>query len=136
VPSPHQARLSNTSSRENRERCVVRWGSSEPDGPRWGRNSAEPGGQQRTAGDNEPGGQWPFTALGLGGETAGLGFHTAAAIRPPRPGAASFLSVLVRGWLVAGPTVRVNTSRGILQDDDPVWAGPARGRRRYLATAG
>jgi hypothetical protein len=52
----------------------------EPGGPRWGRNSAAPGGQQRTAGDNERRGQRLVTALGLGRETAGLGFHTAEAM--------------------------------------------------------
>jgi hypothetical protein len=77
VPGPHRTSVSNTSSRVDRERYVVRQGSSELGGPRWGRNSAEPGGQQRTAGDNEPRGQQPFGAIDLGCKTAGLGFHTA-----------------------------------------------------------
>jgi hypothetical protein len=51
-------------------------------GPRWGRSSAESGGQQRTVGISESGGQRRFAALGLGSETAGVGFHTAEATGP------------------------------------------------------
>jgi hypothetical protein len=48
-------------------------------GPRWGRNSAESEGQQGTAGITDIEGQRPFGATDLGGETAGVSFHTAAA---------------------------------------------------------
>jgi hypothetical protein len=82
VPGPHRTSVSNISSKEDRERCVVRQGSSSLGGPRWGRNSGELGGQQRTAGDNKPRGQRRFGALGLGRESAGLGFHTAEATGP------------------------------------------------------
>ena len=45
VPSPHRTRVSNTSSRMDRERCVVRQVLG---GPRWGGNSADPGRRQRS----------------------------------------------------------------------------------------
>jgi hypothetical protein len=61
VPGPHRNRLSNTGSRVDQQRCVVRgWGAYSVCGPRWGRNSVEPGGQQRTAGDNKRRGQRPL----------------------------------------------------------------------------
>jgi hypothetical protein len=46
VPSPHRTRVSNTGSRTNRQRCLVRRSRSEPGWAAGGRNSAEPGGTE------------------------------------------------------------------------------------------
>jgi hypothetical protein len=96
VPGPHRTSVSNTSSRVDQQRCVVRPAVESLGGPRWGRNSAAPGGQQRTAGDNESRGQRRFAALDLVCETAGLGFHTAEATgsKPVTPPAQTVLTGL------------------------------------------
>jgi hypothetical protein len=50
VPGPHRNRISNTGSRANRERCVVRWwGRSQP---MWAALGPRKTGEPRTAADS------------------------------------------------------------------------------------
>jgi hypothetical protein len=63
----------------DRERCVVRQGRYRLGGPRWAatrRNLEDSNGQVGTTNVEVRG---RFAAVGLGRETAGLGFHTAEA---------------------------------------------------------
>jgi len=72
VPGPHRSRVSNTSSRANRERCVARQGPLTAwvgrAGAATGRNLGDSSGQQGITNLEVSSG---FTAVGLGRETAG-----------------------------------------------------------------
>jgi len=72
VPGPHRCRVSNTSSRANRERCVARQGPLTAwvgrAGAATGRNLGDSSGQQGITNLEVSSG---FTAVGLGRETAG-----------------------------------------------------------------
>jgi hypothetical protein len=77
VPGPHRTRVSNKSSRANRERCVARRAPDGLGGPRWGRtrrNLGDSKGQQETTNLEVSSG---FAATHLGSEIPGLRFHTA-----------------------------------------------------------
>jgi hypothetical protein len=104
-----------------------------PGGPRWGRNSAEPGGQQRTAGDNEPRGQQPFTALGLGRETAGVNFpstRSAMRRRCPHAGGVPGPRLVHTPSVPSGPqrSPAVSSGRLFAQVADAILRKQARGQ--------
>jgi hypothetical protein len=83
VPGPHQHRVSNTSSRSNREYCLLLEQPLSPclgrAGAADGRNLGDSNGQQGTI-NHEVSGR--FGAMYLGCETAGVRFHMARAALP------------------------------------------------------
>jgi hypothetical protein len=107
VPGPHRNRVSNTSSRANRERCLVRrWGRSPPEwaGAATRRSLGDSKGQQETINVEVSSG---FAAIHLGSETPEPRFHTAAATRS---------GLGCEGWTIA--TAKPVCGR---QHQRPVW---------------